>query len=156
MGSGRAWLAAKAVEHQLDRHLANHFNALDYLRTDEIGLSRIVADLLDPDGPYGQGACFLALFLVPLIEQDRLPRGSTFTLDESEISVSREYAIQVGQQRGRLDIFVEIRPVACAPFCVENRFSGLYVAGEKALHHSFLEKCLAKACVALDRPGPSP
>ena len=32
---------ARAVERELDRALARSFNALDYLRTDELGLSKI-------------------------------------------------------------------------------------------------------------------
>ena len=37
---------ARALERQLDAHLARRFNVFDYLRRDELGLSRIVADLL--------------------------------------------------------------------------------------------------------------
>lgn len=55
--------AARRIERELDRVLANHFNPLDYLRTDEIGLSRIVADLLSPDAAHGQGSLFLRSFL---------------------------------------------------------------------------------------------
>ena len=51
--------AARAVQRELERLLASRFNPLDYLRTDELGLSGIVADLLDPNGPHGQGGTFL-------------------------------------------------------------------------------------------------
>lgn len=48
---GRA-AAARAVERELHRLVANRLNPLDYLRTDELGLSRIIADLLDPNAPH--------------------------------------------------------------------------------------------------------
>ena len=51
--------AARAVERELDRHLARRFNVFRYLRDDELGLSRIIADLLDPTGEHGQGTIFL-------------------------------------------------------------------------------------------------
>ena len=35
---------ARTLERELDRNLARRFNVLDYLRTDELGLSRIIAD----------------------------------------------------------------------------------------------------------------
>ena len=31
---------ARVLEHELDRNLARRFNVLDYLRDDELGLSR--------------------------------------------------------------------------------------------------------------------
>ena len=51
--------AARAVERELDRQLARRFNIFRYLRDDELGLSRIIADLLDPAGEHGQGTIFL-------------------------------------------------------------------------------------------------
>ncbi len=55
--------AARLVERELDRHLARRFNTFRYLRNDELGLSEIIADLLDPDGEHGQGATFLEAML---------------------------------------------------------------------------------------------
>ena len=55
--------AARAVERELDRHLARRFNVFRYLRDDEVGLSRIIADLLDPTGEHGQGTTFLETML---------------------------------------------------------------------------------------------
>ena len=40
--------SARVLERELDRKLAHRFNVLDYLRDDELGLSRIIADLLNP------------------------------------------------------------------------------------------------------------
>ena len=54
---------ARALDIELDRHLARRFNVFDYAKTDELGLSKILADLLDPHGPHGQGALFLERFV---------------------------------------------------------------------------------------------
>ena len=54
---------ARELERELDAHLARRFNVFDYLPTHEMGLSRIVADLLDPKGKHGQGASFLKLLI---------------------------------------------------------------------------------------------
>ena len=95
--------AAKRVERELDRVLANHFNPLDYLRTDELGLSHIVADLLDPSARHGQGSMFLRRFLKKIggaLPADHLP-----ALESAVVDTRRERLIGSG---GRLDISVEI------------------------------------------------
>ena len=55
--------AARAVARELDLHLARRFNVFRYLRDDELGLSRIIAELLDPDAEHGQGTTFLEAML---------------------------------------------------------------------------------------------
>ena len=60
---------ARNLELELDRHLARRFNVFDYLRTDELGLSRIVADFLDPGASHAQGALFLRALLNRLPSQ---------------------------------------------------------------------------------------
>ena len=62
----------RPVERELDRLLARSFSALDYLRTDELGLSRIIGDLLDPSDSHGQRAHFLAMF-GDMVGPDRWP-----------------------------------------------------------------------------------
>ena len=60
--------AARTVERELDRHLARRFKVFRYLRDDELGLSRIIADLLDPAAEHGQGTSFLEVMLELLPE----------------------------------------------------------------------------------------
>ena len=55
--------AARSVERELDRHLARRFNVFRYLRDDELGLSQIIAELLDPAAKHGQGTTFLEAML---------------------------------------------------------------------------------------------
>ena len=105
---------ARAVERELDRLLARRFNALDYLRTDELGLSRIVGDLLDPGGTHGQGTGFLARF-EDLVGPDRWPADQTVRHDDFEVNVLRERNTDGG---GRLDISVELRSQGREPACI--------------------------------------
>lgn len=44
------------------------FNTFDHLRTDEIGLSRVIGGLLDPRGADGQGPLFLKTLIEGLEE----------------------------------------------------------------------------------------
>ena len=88
---------------ELDRELAHRFNVFDYLRDDELGLSRIIADLLDPKASHGQGTLFLQTLLS--LEGVRHAR-SWPDIDRLRVRVvEREREIRSGR---RLDIFVEI------------------------------------------------
>ena len=104
--------AARAVDRELDRHLARRFNVFRYLRDDELGLSRIIADLLDPDGEHGQGATYLEAML-ELLE---VPLRSTAT---DEIRVATERGVPGGR---RIDITADI-PTDGGTFCLafENK-----------------------------------
>lgn len=99
---------ARMLEHELDRQLARPFNALDYLRTDELGLSRIVADLLNPQGKHCQGAMFLKLLL------DSLGFDVQDRLDAARVVV--EKAIKGDR---RLDVWVDINGQYC--LAIENK-----------------------------------
>ena len=94
---------AKRRELELDRQLARRFNVLDYLRTDELGLSRIVADLLDPQATHGQGVFFLRKFLLAL--KQSMPFDPDAVLDPSRVSVELEQVITADR---RIDIVVQI------------------------------------------------
>lgn len=53
----------KEARSRFADQLAPDFNIFDYLRTDEMGFSKCLADLLDPKGPHGQGRVFLDEFM---------------------------------------------------------------------------------------------
>lgn len=65
------WLESLSIQiahldeyrRRVEPQLASEFNVLRYARTDEMGLSQILADLLDPKGLHGQGPRFLGCFL---------------------------------------------------------------------------------------------
>ena len=103
--------AARAVERELDRHLARRFNVFRYLRDDELGLLRIIADLLDSEGEHGQAATYLEAML-KLLE---VPLRSTAT-DEIRVVTERGF-------EGRfIDITVDV-PTEGGTFCLafENK-----------------------------------
>ena len=102
---------AQTLDDELDRQLARRFNVFRYLRTDEMGLSRIIADLLDPVGDHGQGAAFLKLLAGRLdFAKDVNPS------DLSNAAVKTERRIEGGR---RIDIVVEIDSEHC--LAIENK-----------------------------------
>ena len=88
---------AQTLDDELDRQLARRFNVFRYLRTDEMGFSRMIADLLDPVGDHGQGAAFLKLLT------ERLDFAKKVNLDDARVQTER-----VIDDRRRVDIVVEI------------------------------------------------
>ena len=98
---------AQTLDDELDRQLARRFNVFRYLRTDETGFSKMIADLLDPAGDHGQGAAFLKLLT------DKLDFAKGVNLDDAEVRTER----QIGG--GRLDIAVEIDGSHC--LAIENK-----------------------------------
>ena len=113
---------ARALELELDRHLARRFNVFDYLRTDELGLSRIVADLLDPGASHAQGALFLRALLERLPEKLKQILPPRPDLEACRISVAREQEIPAGRRR-RIDIVVRIAAPGGETCClaIENK-----------------------------------
>ena len=108
---------ARALERDLDRHLARRFNVFDYLGTDEVALSRIIADLLDPEARHGQGTRFLRTLLDELPEIDGRPDPDAGSVKGIKVVTERVIA-----DRRRLDISVEI-PGTDRPYClaIENK-----------------------------------
>ncbi len=93
--------AARDLDRELDLRLAHRFNVFEYLRTDELGLSRVIADLLNPHANHGQGPFFLEVLLAKLKLTERW-----LDLDLAGASVFVEQVI-MGQRR--IDIYVKIR-----------------------------------------------
>ena len=112
---------ARNLELELDRHLARRFNAFDYLRTDELGLSQIVADLLDPKASHAQGALFLRVLLERLPE--RLKQVFLLARPDLEtwrISVAVEQEIPSGRRIDVVVRFVSPCGVVCC-LAIENK-----------------------------------
>ena len=99
---------AQTLDDELDRQLARRFNVFRYLRTDEMGFSRIIADLLDPTGDHGQGAAFLELLTAKLDFAEKV------NLDNARVQTER-----VIEDRRRVDIVVEIDGKHC--LAIENK-----------------------------------
>lgn len=82
----------KANELFADR-LAPDFNIFDYLRTDEMGLSRCIASLLNPTGTHGQGSVFLESFLNCLdheLPESRNTNWATTSMDGCQVSLEEQ------------------------------------------------------------------
>ena len=111
--------SARVLERELDRKLAHRFNVLDYLRDDELGLSRIIANLLNPEKSHGQGT----LFLQTLLSLEGLRNTRHWPeLDGSETSVVVKREWRISSDR-RIDISVQIDGASGEPYClaIENK-----------------------------------
>jgi len=88
--------AIREARRRFSTQLAPDFNLFDYLRTDEIGISRIVADLLEPNGSHGQGDVFLRLFAT-MVKQEWISSTSNWHV------VTEQQA----NDRRRIDVYLE-------------------------------------------------
>jgi hypothetical protein len=93
----------QSAKKQINRYIASDFNVFSYIWADEQRLSDILRDLLNPDGPHGQGDTFLRKFLHLIGCETAYHPGDTVT-------VSREVPTHRIQrtQRG-LDLLIDIR-----------------------------------------------
>lgn len=110
---------ARVLSEELDLNLAPRFNVLDYLRTDELGLSRIIADLLNPHASHGQGALFLREFLESLKRFSETPSWPDL-VDRRAIEVVPEWTTDQGR---KIDVVVSIEGPHKKPHCLalENK-----------------------------------
>ena len=121
--------AARELDRKLNHHLAHRFNVFRYLRDDEFGLSRVIADLLNPRAAHGQGPLFLRLLLHGLKVN---PGLSDENFREAKVSVERSI-----EKNRRIDIYVEFpsceRPYGLA---IENK---PYAADQSAQVKDYLD-----------------
>ena len=110
--------AVLPVEHRLDPYLKRRFNVFKYLREDELGLSHVIADLLDPHAEHGQGTSFLKAMLEAFPET-RGRFGRLRGTAANSIRVATERWTTTGR---RIDITVDI-PSVTGRFCLafENK-----------------------------------
>lgn len=86
---------------RVEPQLASEFNVLRYARTDEMGLSQILADLLDPKGPHGQGSRFLECFLKRYWSE----RASVSSVANVRTEVTTD---RIAKRQRRIDIEVDL------------------------------------------------
>jgi hypothetical protein len=98
---GKLLSRAEVEQLDLDRKLATRFNVFSLIDPDENTLSKIVADLLEPDGDHGQGPLFLNLFLARL--------GIDPATRPSEVATIRREASThtIENFRRRMDVLIE-------------------------------------------------
>ena len=115
---------AQTLDDELDRQLARRFNVFRYLRTDEMGFSRMIADLLDPAGDHGQGAAFLKLLTEKLdFAQDVNPSDLSNAKVQTERQIDVRYRGAIAGRR-RVDIVVEIDSEHCLAIENKSNFAG--------------------------------
>ena len=107
-------LETRALKKAMDRfadRFAPQFNIFTYLRSDEIGLSRCIADLLDPHGNHGQKEAFLEAFLA--LEEMKGWENTVFdsVKTEKQIDGGRRIDIYLDFQEGEI-IGIENKPWA--------------------------------------------
>lgn len=80
--------ALETAQALYSRQLSPDFSTFDYINTDELGLSRILAALLDPQGSHAQQESFLRLFVeycLPVIYEDDNWQVFLNNLEETEV-----------------------------------------------------------------------
>ncbi|RFS34479.1 hypothetical protein DYI81_02965 [Acinetobacter sp. SWAC5] len=101
------------------QQLAPNFSIFNYIYTDELMLSRMIADLLDPKGDHAQGHIFLSLFLQQLTNASHY-----LLLDIQRAKVAIEVLTFRNQTKRRMDIYLEIPYIDSAQsfgICIENK-----------------------------------
>ncbi|AVZ85543.1 MULTISPECIES: PD-(D/E)XK nuclease family protein [unclassified Acinetobacter] len=108
--------ALELARQKYKKQLAPNFSIFNYIYTDEMMLSRIIADLLNPSGDHAQGHLFLSLFLHQL---DLPDDWRNINLDHADITVQTEKTIRNGR---RMDIYIHIK-IAQQSYgiCIENK-----------------------------------
>ena len=128
-----------------------------YLRDDELGLSRIIADLLDPAAEHGQGTNFLEAMLELLPQApdasgarptaaDRANNAATWRryFDRLGPTAAAKIRVEVEREitaRRRIDITVDI-PTEDGPFCLafENKPYAGDQPGQCSAYLDFLDR----------------
>ena len=109
-------------------HLALDFTIFDYLRRDEMGVSRIIADLLDPNASHGQGSTFLKEFA------KKIGQGWISLANDWKVRTEK----QVNGQR-RIDIYLEssdgIIGIENKPWAIDQKDQLIDYANYLKEHH---------------------
>lgn len=108
--------ALKIARQRYAKQLAPEFSVFNYIYTDEMMLSKIIADLLNPSGEHAQGNLFLSLFFHQLNLSDD---WRNIDLDHANITVQTEKIIRNGR---RMDIYIHIKiDQQSYGICIENK-----------------------------------
>jgi len=115
--------ALETAQALYSRQLSPDFNTFDYINTDELGLSRILAALLDPTGSHAQQETFLKLFIehcLPNIYSK--PEWQSFIEHLGKTTVTLEEVTRENGTQRRMDIYLQ-REVKGDSYgiCIENK-----------------------------------
>ena len=115
--------ALKTAQALYSRQLAPKFNTFDYINTNELGLSQILADLLNPKGRHGQEKEFLKLFIdhcLPNITENSKWLSFIEYLEQTKVVI--EETTWASGTRRRMDIYLECEADGKSyGICIENK-----------------------------------
>ena len=115
--------ALETAQALYSRQLSPDFNTFDYINTDELGLSRILAALLDPKGSHAQQEIFLRLFVehcLPTVYE--APDWQTFIENIENTEIKIEERTSKSNTKRRMDIYMECRlDNESYGICIENK-----------------------------------
>ena len=115
--------ALKTAQTLYSRQLAPKFNTFDYINTNELGLSQIIADLLNPKGSHGQQEDFLLLFIkhcLPSVTKDSNWNPLLKNLEKTRIFI--EEITSASNTQRRMDIYLECKfGDESYGICIENK-----------------------------------
>ena len=100
---------ARRAQAEIDKAIAPQFSIFKYFGTDEMRLSNIIADLLDPKGSHGQGELFLKIFLSLINEKLGTEQKSPLALDrlnETLLTLESVTTYNIESNRRRIDILL--------------------------------------------------
>ena len=86
------------------RHSAPEFSPFEFVRKDELGLSKIIRWLFDPKGTHGQGGLFLKAFIAALGQGADFEKANC----ADAVVVCEAVTTLPGQENRRIDILVRI------------------------------------------------
>ncbi len=99
--------------------LAPNFSIFNYIQCDEMMLSRILADLLNPHGHHAQKALFLKFFI-----QHLNIKSDNYQFDLEYAEVKTEALTITSQTKRRMDIYIRIpclKSNKVFGICIENK-----------------------------------
>lgn len=97
-----------SIKKEMDKKLSSDFNTFDYISNLELGLSNVIAMMLDENGEHGQGRIFLDIFL-DLVDTN-IPKNDfdIFT----EYSIDKQRRIDILLKNKEFAILIENKPYA--------------------------------------------
>ncbi|WP_188018924.1 PD-(D/E)XK nuclease family protein [Psychrobacter sp. ANT_H56B] len=115
--------ALETAQALYSRQLSPDFNTFDYINTDELGLSRILAALLDPKGSHAQQETFLRLFVEHCLpDMYKTSERQVFlnNLEKTDVFLE-EITVKSNTQR-RMDIYLQCQVGDDSyGICIENK-----------------------------------
>ena len=115
--------ALEIAQALYSRQLSPDFNTFDYINTDELGLSRILAFLLDPQGNHAQQETFLKLFIEHCLpDMYEVSERQIFLNNIEKTEVFLEEVTRKSNSLRRMDIYLRCKvDDENYGICIENK-----------------------------------